>query len=464
MRKLLVVCLLLSCSSNAPWWQTDSGCPEGTSLLGTPPASTEVTPPTEQTSTRPSHEVWCASDSDQRVPPRNGPYQSWYENGQIDTTAVYKDGVIVELTRRDLLGREVMKQTSASTHTSRQWWHANGTLAVAGEWSKGQPVGKWSEWDETGALIGEVTYEAGIPGPLTGSSPLVLYAASNWLEDSERTLPTSTSTDLPRPATLLEVTGEKILVNGVPVLSLVDGRIPESVRRGNLITPLYEKLLEEAANAKEIARAMSASPEAQFKGEIIFQCDGTLPHSVLRELIYAAGQAQFGEIMFLTTVGVQWPPRTGLAQLRGRTPTAVVKVALPQLHSAGKVRLNPPQVVVTADALSVTPPYLCIKAGLLSYECSAPPPAPVSIPCSGGCLSRGGIDLVSLQNTLSTLKQNEPASPDVPDGVGRPTKNQSIVVVPHRDTPLQTVIDLMEAVEKKEGASLYPDVMLGWGP
>ena len=55
---------------------------------------------------------------------------------------------------------------------------------------------------------------------------------------------------------------------------------------------------KKAEAAKAIGEA-SGSSEHEFKGRILLQCDKGLPFSVIREVMYTAGQAQFGEFKFV---------------------------------------------------------------------------------------------------------------------------------------------------------------------
>lgn len=122
-------------------------------------------------------------------------------------------------------------------------------------------------------------------------------------------LPTSTSTAMPEVAVDLVVARTQILVDGLPVVDLeelpdpeVPGRtlvaVPEVEKRGQVITRLHERLLEKATTAE--ALALQSGDEAHaFQGRIRIQGDRQLPFSVLREVMYTAGQARFGEFSFV---------------------------------------------------------------------------------------------------------------------------------------------------------------------
>ena len=105
----------------------------------------------------------------------------------------------------------------------------------------------------------------------------------------------------------LVVTKNDIILDGELLLTLdqvqndrgePQPQIPTSEKKGQLITKLYERLLDKAEEQKEIATRVQTD-EAQFKGQILLQCDRTLPFSLIREVMYTAGQAQFGEFRFV---------------------------------------------------------------------------------------------------------------------------------------------------------------------
>jgi len=65
-----------------------------------------------------------------------------------------------------------------------------------------------------------------------------------------------------------------------------------------VITKLYDRLLEKAEAAKALGE-QTGSSEHQFKGEILLQVDKEMPFSVVRTVMYTAGQAQFGKFKFV---------------------------------------------------------------------------------------------------------------------------------------------------------------------
>lgn len=132
----------------------------------------------------------------------------------------------------------------------------------------------------------------------------ISVAASGDLE-----LPTSSTKKTPELAVNLVVSKSQIVVDGVPVMDLTrvpdednPGEdllaVPDDEKNGQLINRLFDRLQEKADQAKALGEA-SGSSEHEFKGQILLQCDKTLPFAVLREVMYTAGQAQFGEFRFV---------------------------------------------------------------------------------------------------------------------------------------------------------------------
>jgi biopolymer transport protein ExbD len=122
-------------------------------------------------------------------------------------------------------------------------------------------------------------------------------------------LPTSSSQKAPELAVNLIVTRSQIVVDGVPVLNLTEAPdeenpgtmlpvIPDDEKRGQSITKLYDRLVEKAQTAKDLG-SQAASDDFDFKGRILLQDDRNMPFGVLREVMYTAGQAQFGEFKFV---------------------------------------------------------------------------------------------------------------------------------------------------------------------
>ncbi len=125
-------------------------------------------------------------------------------------------------------------------------------------------------------------------------------------------LPVSTTQAPPEVAVNLVVTKSRIVVDGVHVLTLTKEEdksnpgqerlaVPKDEKRGQAILPLLEVLEVKADSAKNDGERLAGtgSEEFAFKGRLLIQCDKKLPFSVLREVMYTAGQAQFSEFKFV---------------------------------------------------------------------------------------------------------------------------------------------------------------------
>lgn len=130
----------------------------------------------------------------------------------------------------------------------------------------------------------------------------ISVAASDDLQ-----VPISSSAKPPKLAVNVVVSRRDIVVDGDKVLELERGTsaagleqivIPDDQKKGALIEALYTLLVEKAEVAKDI-EAKSGNTDIGFKGEILLQCDRRLPFSVVRDVMYTAGQAQFGNFRFV---------------------------------------------------------------------------------------------------------------------------------------------------------------------
>lgn len=126
---------------------------------------------------------------------------------------------------------------------------------------------------------------------------------------SDLQLPSSTTTTPPRLAVNVVVTKTQILVDGVTLLSLTTAAdptnpqvplvgVPAAEKQGPLIPRLQERLQQKADAAKAIATASGRS-DHEFRGEVLLQCDKSLPFSLVSEVMYTAGQAQFADFRFV---------------------------------------------------------------------------------------------------------------------------------------------------------------------
>lgn len=410
---------------------TADACPEESTLYGIPPTVSKPSKPTEATQS----EAWAMYCGRSEAPAdRHGPYRSWYSNGQVELDGVFEDGAILTYTRNDRWGRAVAQQ-GPSGGVQRTWWHADGTRAVSGTrlGPGGMADGEWSEWDESGEPIRTLTFDNGSPTSTTADRTILLYANDNPLslpQTDALALPSTTSPHAPSPGLLLVLEREQIVLDGVPVLALEERAVAKEDLRGQLIDDLYDALLDRAEGAED-----------QVDGPLLVMADREHRWSLLLQVIYTAGQARFPPAMFVGRVeDVQWPPRTGPAWQQGEHPLAVVPIHS-SASGASRDGPKPPSVVILID-----PSELVVE---VSYY-DGTPAASSAVPCRGSCFGDGGLDLGALHEVLLPIKQ---AAPEV----------TQVGLYPSQETPLSTLIHLMDGVSRVDGEELFPSVWFGGG-
>ena len=125
-------------------------------------------------------------------------------------------------------------------------------------------------------------------------------------------IPVSSALKPPKLAVNVVVSRKDVTVDGEWVLDLEQGvdeetgepvmMVPDDDKRGQLISRLYDVLLEKAEAAKDLGQR-TGNADFEFKGEVLLQCDKRLPFSVIREVMFTAGQAQFGNFRFVVIKG-----------------------------------------------------------------------------------------------------------------------------------------------------------------
>ena len=114
--------------------------------------------------------------------------------------------------------------------------------------------------------------------------------------------PFSISDVSPAESTTLTITLNNLMVNDMPVLSIENGVVAESDRSsgGFLIDPLFQKLQEEVDHQKRVAKFNKTST---FSEVITIIADRHIPFNLLSQVMYTAGQAQFGKFKFMVVKG-----------------------------------------------------------------------------------------------------------------------------------------------------------------
>lgn len=110
-------------------------------------------------------------------------------------------------------------------------------------------------------------------------------------------VPFSHSLQQVQESAAITVTQKAILLNDKPVMALESGQVPEAERSsgGFLIDPLFRALQEEVEHQKKIAKF---NKSAEFQGVVTIIVDRNVPFKVLTQVMYTAGQAEFGKFKF----------------------------------------------------------------------------------------------------------------------------------------------------------------------
>jgi hypothetical protein len=121
----------------------------------------------------------------------------------------------------------------------------------------------------------------------------------NIQQSEELELPKSNAYLKVEPAVTIGISENSILVNDKRVVEVKQGAVDPSQKRdganGFFITPLYDRLSEEAQNQKLLA---ARNPAVQFTGLAMILGHKTIPFRLLTEVLYTAGQAEFGQFKF----------------------------------------------------------------------------------------------------------------------------------------------------------------------
>jgi biopolymer transport protein ExbD len=113
----------------------------------------------------------------------------------------------------------------------------------------------------------------------------------------ELQVPFSWSANIVEESTSITVTLKHILMDDKPVITLEDGKIAEQdlSSGGLLIDKLFEKLQDDVAHQKKIEQR---NAKAKFKGVVTIICDRYVPFPLLAQVMYTAGQAEYGQFKF----------------------------------------------------------------------------------------------------------------------------------------------------------------------
>ncbi len=122
-------------------------------------------------------------------------------------------------------------------------------------------------------------------------------------------LPVSSETRPPRMAVNVVISRQQVIVDGNVIANLQRGIDPDTgdetwlvgSQIGRKIPALFTELTKKASDG--VASEQRFGEVADFDGQILLQCDRRLPFSVIRDVMYTAGQAHFGEFRFVVIRG-----------------------------------------------------------------------------------------------------------------------------------------------------------------
>ena len=116
-------------------------------------------------------------------------------------------------------------------------------------------------------------------------------------------LPLSTAHHSPQEAIQIAISPKVILVNDRKVATVRDGRVATEHKKDHnpasmYINPLYDALKVESDRQQLFAKYNKGKKELQFKGLVTIIADKRIPFRLLTEVLYTAGQAEYGQYKF----------------------------------------------------------------------------------------------------------------------------------------------------------------------
>ena len=107
-------------------------------------------------------------------------------------------------------------------------------------------------------------------------------------------LPASTARKVPQPAVNITITQTAVVIEGDPVVQVKDGQVDVKWKAqgpsGYAITPIVSALSKHRARLSKLAQLQGGS----FEGIAVVMADKRTPYRLLTEVLYSAGQAEFG--------------------------------------------------------------------------------------------------------------------------------------------------------------------------
>ncbi|MFO7735566.1 MAG: biopolymer transporter ExbD [bacterium] len=121
---------------------------------------------------------------------------------------------------------------------------------------------------------------------------------------SDLDIPKSTAQLRPVATVSVTVSKSTIVVDNQPVMSIKDGKVDASEKRGGgdgyFIEPLHKVLTDAGEKKRKLA---SINPNVKFDGICTLVMDREIPYRLLTEIMYTAGQAEFQKFKFAVIAG-----------------------------------------------------------------------------------------------------------------------------------------------------------------
>ena len=136
-------------------------------------------------------------------------------------------------------------------------------------------------------------------------------SAENVTMGDDLMLPASTSEIAPHRAVQVTITKKAILVEAgerqEPIAAVKKGEVDTSVKRdgqsGYLINPLLNILQKHAKRLKRLEKLTRG--KQKFEGEVLVVADQATPYRLVSEVLYTAGQAEFGKYRLMVLKGAK---------------------------------------------------------------------------------------------------------------------------------------------------------------
>jgi hypothetical protein len=137
---------------------------------------------------------------------------------------------------------------------------------------------------------------------------------------------------------MVEISPDMIRISGHGVVPLVDYVSSSEHRRGQLLIPLLEAAEAMAEDAKKAGYSGGCWPA--FRGKILIAHAPGVQFSILREVMYTLGQAQFSDFGFVVAVGdPEAAQSVKIAPVNVYSKVSIIESGLP---SIGPPMMGPP--------------------------------------------------------------------------------------------------------------------------